>query len=281
MDLWNWIQEHKDCMNVTGAEKALADQLRKELDPKGGHSAIDDTGCLFVQGNQSGTVITAMMDVPGYLVLQKYPEKSVIVYTLFNQTDRGDGFTAIGPDGKTVKVYRDKDPDSLYYIKQKRYGIGTPVKEVDLFSRNEEEICGINAARYALLYVLCSLSANGANCLFASRGFSGAPVEYNFCMRHNTGSVIMLGSVESDEERPIVLIKNGKHFSDRGLVQKAINAGFTPMLSNEAVTKAQRCADSGVDVLTLALPYRLTKKCERIVRIRSVEFFLKSIQNML
>ena len=274
MSVFQWIESHKDLMNVTGAESALAETIRRELDPEAKCSKIDDMGCLYVSGKKNGVVFTAMMDVPGYLLLQQYPEKSVLISTLVTPPDRVAAFTATDSRGTSLKVRRDKDSD-LYSIRKRGYKIGSVFKEKEGITETNGVLQGENLTRYALLYVLSRLAEEGRSCLFAAQGYGRAFAEYNFAMREKAKEIVFLGAVESEKSDPIVLVRNGKDFSDPDLVKKAEKAGFTPILSEIAVTKSQQCADAGAKVVTLALPYQDAGKGKRELSDSDVERFLK------
>ncbi len=279
-EVYHWISDHLRLMNVTGAETGLSNRLQEEFASEGILPKTDDLGCLYVPGKKNDLLFTAMMDVPGYLLLQKYPKKSILISTLATPEDRGTQFTAIDPEGKTVSVRRKDEAGALYYIQKKEYKIGSVFKEKTEISEKDGVLHGRDLTRYVLLYCLKKLAETDHSCLFASQGYSNAPTEYNFAMRNGTKRMIFLGAVESKEDKPLVLIRNGKHFSDPALIESAEKAGFVPYLSEFAVTKSQACADSGAKVVTLALPYRLTKEGERQVNCETVNLFLKMLRKI-
>lgn len=280
-DIMSWISAHADLMNVTGSEDSFAAYLRNELASEGIQSSTDDLGCIFVSGKNKDTFVTAMMDVSGYLLLQKNMNGSILIPTLNIQEDRGESISVIDACGKTVQASRGKDPDSLYTISSLEYDFGSPFKEQENIKSVDGKLIGRNATRYALLYLLFRLAKTvNTGCLFASFGRSNAPVEYNFSVREKMKAAVFLGAIEAETNDPVVLVRDGKCFSNPELLEKAESAGFYPMVTDEIITKAHLCANAGVRVLTLALPYRTNEDGEREVQTNSIDKFYSALINL-
>ena len=264
-------------MNVTGAEAELAEDLLCKLDPAGDRSKIDEMGSLFIRGKNEKTLISAAMDFPGYLYLMKEEGKNYLVPTVSDVGKKQDGLRVQGKDRKIYPLHADKDHPHFYLLR-KKLRIGDPFKEITSYDEKEGAIRGVFAARYALIDLLAGIAKqNGPSVLFAAQTCGNAPTEYNALPCTGAERTIFLGRFASRSEKPLAVVRDGRHFSDAALTRAAVDAGFAPVVSEKPVTKAALCGNLGIPTLTLALPCRKPDTAEESVSVKAMDAFSEAL----
>ncbi len=291
----NRINELSAPLNISGSESSLSRHLNSKFSQTFS-TFFDASGNLIVRkkgcGNQPKKIlITAPLDVPGFLCLYSEKGKGYLAPTGSLSLESITGEELSDSKGVRYSLFHSKQKNS-YYVKNSPIP-GEAFRIKTDFKEDVDCIFGRFASRYALLAIMCRLiETNFQNdvCFAFTTGFeTRAQSEVNLIKRERPDLVVLLGRTENPEDSPLLLIKDGKAFAQKTLLQRALDIEkreTLPLLSlvvDKSVTKAETVISySDIPIISFALPARFPdKKEEKIYKSScyNLEIFLAKFLN--
>ncbi len=253
-------------MNATGNEKYLLADIEKEALKHNLECKYDALGNLIVKlaGNakkKKTIFISCTVDVYGFVCLAVDKDKCFLASTHNLEASKIDKQKLLSETKKAYKVSFDKNEN--LFIRSKSLKIGDFLKEQIQYKQEKNKISGKFGSKYALIHTLISLFSekpkNEIIICFAVQGESGCASQANAVFHLKPDLALLLGAAASNSKEPLIVLKDGKIFSDPDLVKiaKSDRIKTSDYVSDTkiAVTKAESVVSfASVPTLTLALP---------------------------
>ncbi|MBR6557798.1 MAG: hypothetical protein IKT70_02175 [Clostridia bacterium] len=266
-----------DAISVSGREKELLSLIEKKVTPSAKIS-YDVMGNLYIKKDGDGCksiLLAVSIDSEGFFVNYSFPEEKIRIAPTFSVTDYS---TIVGSKlkgcGITGTVCSEKEKDitlsDIYFEPdedQAAPNIGDHLSFVSSVNEEEGYLLGRRVGIACIISALidCINNYDVHNTVTVVFAVCGIPGGRGLKTVWNTASpdkAIVLRTLESTKELPILLAKDGITLSDTEMFRKAAD-----MLSSEridhtlgAVTDTKRDAmsvnlsDIGIPTLSLALP---------------------------
>jgi len=247
---------------------------------------------LFGTGsNKHSILITCTVDIYGYICLATDKNKCYLSATKSLDPKKSDKCRLVSEAKKHYTVFANENED--LYVRAKSLKVGDYLKEELSYTEKNGHIYGKFAGKYGLIHSLISLfeskTENDVYICFAIQGESGCSSQANAALNLKPDFAIMLGLAQSDANIPLIVLKDGRIFSDFDLINKAksTNIKTSDYISDskKPITKAEAVVCfASVPTLTLSLPCRsLSEKNEEfsIKAWEKLTRLLKSICNSI
>ena len=268
MDLLSLCRALAQLDSVTGCEKETAEFLEKILAAKGLFCRTDSLDDLIVRKEDSPaeTLIFVPMDLPGFLAVPE--EKKTRLLPLGNpdlKTVKGMTVTLSGVASLPVLSDEEKDPKGtdLYLDHPSKLG------EICRINCECSEKDGAFSGRFVSGYLLLSLAMEfaaerlrpGTAVVFLAQSRQGnAAFAGNVALREKPKRAWLLSAAEEKEDKPVLAVRAGRHFSHPALIdafsERAANAElpFKKAVLSEGDPQGQAVSASGVPCARLVLP---------------------------
>lgn len=253
-------------MNVTGCENELLTAIESLAKDKGLLTEYDALGSLYVRipGNgkeRKSIMLTCAVDVPGFFCLAKEAGRSYLASTFQFDPKKAKGKKLISEKRRIHRLSVDENDN--FFLSSKALEIGDTLKEKIDYVEENGVLRGKFCGKYALISLLTNAFSeqfkNDVILCFAVQCEGSCTAQASAALKIDPDLAILIGRVSSETTNPLIVLKDGKHFSNRDLVQKANDTGIRTENfvsdSKQPITKAEWVASTAaLPVLTIALP---------------------------
>ena len=290
--MFNSILSLSSQMNATGNETELLSAIEKEAIKYNLECNYDDLGNLIIRITGNGErkkkiLISCTVDVCGFICLASDKDKCFLASTRNLDTKKNDKLKLVS---ETKKQYRASlDINDNFVVRSKVLKIGDYLKEKVQYKIDENLASGKFIGKYALIYALTCLfqekPVNDIVLCFAVEGESNCSAQANAAGHQKPDFVLLMGTAPSDSKVPLIVLKDGKIFSDPALIEKA-KASRVKMQdyvsdSKNAVTKAESVASyASIPTLTLALPCRNLMESQESIEIPTCKKLIELMRSL-
>lgn len=278
--------------NATGNEKELLAAIEDEAKKHNLQCKYDALGSLIVkisgtEKSQKNVFISCTVDVYGFVCLAVDKDKCFLASTFNSDAKKLENRKLISETKKTYKVSVDKNEN--IFVCSKSLKIGNFLKEQIQYKKKEHRIIGKFSAKYALIHTLiCMFKVRPKHDIiiyFAVQGESACCSQANAVYDLKPDFALLLGATESNAKAPLIVLKDGKIFSDPSLVKTAksnkIKTSDYISDSKQSITKAESIlSHTGVPTLTLALPCNCLMEENEEFNIGTCEKLISLLQSL-
>lgn len=290
--MFNSILPLSSLMNATGNETELLSAIEKEAINYNLDYNYDDIGNLTIRLPGKGVkkkkiLISCTVDVYGFICLATDKGKCFLASTRNLDTKRTDKFMLVSETKKQYRVSMDKNDN--YFVRSKVLKVGDYLKEQVQYKTDKNLVSGKFIGKYALIYALTCLfqekPENDIVLCFAVKGESNCPSQANAAGHQRPDFALLIGTAPSNSKFPLIVLKDGKIFSDPSLVEKAksrrVKTQDYVSDSKNAVTKAESIVScASIPTLTLALPCRNLIESQESIEISTCKKLIDLIRSL-
>lgn len=280
--------------NVSGCEDEMRFHLSNCLKEMGLDPIVDETGCLYAKRigsdpQKHNVIISVPMDVPGFLALYIDKNYGYLSKTAELPEIKAKSIKLMGEDGRLYNATSLRDNEKERRVYKKGIELADAFRLVPTLKNDGDLISGFFATTLARMQMLLELAnektSNDVTFLFTASSCTRAAKEKNVAKRVEPDYMILIGAVKSEQNKPVLLLKDGSAFSNVDLVKSFQEQQgkdvFEKALSSDPITKAGEVHSSeGIPILSLALPYSL-KDGKECFSLKSYEALLYGLEKFL
>ncbi len=263
----NKIKNLSYYMNVSGCETSLINAISTELKGKNITSHTDNQGNLlvFIDGTtntQDNILITASVDVPGFMLLSREKKISYLLPTKADFMKNVAVTDVLDVENHSITIKTEDKKDGYRYFHSENYPIGSVFRLPCDFSEKDGRIYGLFSSLYALIALLselCSIKPKSNTIIcFTVNGQGYAHNVTNVIAKYQPNKVILLGCMDNTTNEPVLLVKDGKAFSNQKMIEEFLARSctvFKKQVTQNPITKAEELRKNGyLSSISLALP---------------------------
>lgn len=256
---------------VNGSERQFALNLKELLTDKGLTVKVFPGNHVFFHKSNANpdTIVFTPMDSPGFTCLYKEDGIAYLTSTSKSYEKTKDFEVVINSKGIAFKTEASKYDQKAFCIKDPNILIGETFSAPAKVHYANEIFSGRFCSKFACIAILMRLMDELQNrkigCCITAGFYSGSSAESNVMKRVGAKNAILLNSANFEEEtnKPMIAIKDGKHFSSK-ILSDAFAAvccenkiSIQNVIFDEAISSADRIyAPEVKEILSLALPCR-------------------------
>ena len=222
-------------------------------------------------------------DVPGFLCLDSENQSIALAQTGNFALKEIKGMNLISSNGSEVTIPEDVKDEKLIEFENSEVSFGDCLKPKSEFHQDNNSLSGWFASRYLIIHQLIDFinTARKDNMIFHfnAQSESRAEGEKNAALKFKPSVSIHINTVESDSEKILIAVRDGKNFSDEALMKLVETSEIptkricleTPVSKSILVSSC----NGGTPTLTLILPVKNKNKFDETISVSVSEDLIR------
>jgi len=283
--------------HISGCEKDLLKAIEREVSLVSDVESFYLSNCLICKKKGSATrsrkvLVSFPIDIPGFIAL--FLSDNKVYLEKIGEFDISLEKTTIlqSESNQEFSLFKTSEEPISLYIEDSSAKLGDVYQIKSEIFQKEGKIFGRYVSKYSIIRIMLSLLQQIQNdnvyFCFATGGETKVTREAQVIKQLSPDFSLLLSRFEAKEPFPMIFLKDGKAFSDRGLVEELKNTArkirrkTNESVSDQNVSKAESVfSETGIPLISVGIPCENKNKNNESVKLDSISRTLLLLKEFL